>query len=101
MKPHKQILLTVLILAVLGGGITVFAESAAEKTYVLPEFHIYAKRLSDTATAGSKIPAELKHTPASITIVNTDEMERLGVYNLTDSLEYNAGITVAPRGYDN
>lgn len=100
MKPHKQILLTVLTLAVLGGGITVFAESAAEKTYVLPEFHIYAKRLSDTATAGSKIPAELKHTPASITIVNTDEMERLGVYNLTDSLEYNAGITVAPRGYD-
>ena len=56
MKPHKQILLTVLILAVLGGGITVFAESAAEKTYVLPEFHIYAKRLSDTATARGKLP---------------------------------------------
>ena len=28
------------------------------------------------------------------------QMERLGVYNLTDALEYNAGITVAPRGYD-
>lgn len=66
-----------------------------------PAVHVYATRLDDTSSTAGKIPMKLSETPASLTIVNTDEIERLGVYNLTDALEYNAGITVAPRGYDN
>ena len=66
-----------------------------------PAVHVYATRLDATSSTAGKIPMKLSETPASLTIVNTDEIERLGVYNLTDALEYNAGITVAPRGYDN
>ena len=69
-------------------------------SFILPPFHIYARKLSETATVGSKISEDINRIPASVTVVNSDEMERLGVYNLTDALEYNAGITVAPRGYD-
>lgn len=69
-------------------------------SFVLPPFHVYARELSETAGVGSKIPRDINEISASVTIVNSDEMERLGVYNLTDALEYNAGITVAPRGYD-
>ena len=73
----------------------------ARKTVRTPTVHVYATRLDDTSHTAGKIPTKLADTPASLTIVNTDEIERLGVYNLTDALEYNAGITVAPRGYDN
>ena len=66
-----------------------------------PTVHVYATRLDDASHTAGKISTKLKDTPGSLTIVNTDEIERLGVYNLTDALEYNAGITVAPRGYDN
>lgn len=69
-------------------------------SFVLPPFHVYARELSETSGVGSKIPRDINEISASVTIVNSDEMERLGVYNLTDALEYNAGITVAPRGYD-
>ena len=69
-------------------------------SFILPPFHVYAKKLAGIASAGSKISGNINRIPASVTVVNSDEMERLGVYNLTDALEYNAGITVAPRGYD-
>ena len=69
--------------------------------YEMPIFYVYGERLSDTALAGSKTPQELKDMPASLSIINSDEIERLGVYRLTDALEYSAGITVSPRGDDN
>lgn len=76
-------------------------DAEARQTVRTPPVHVYATRLDDTSHTAGKIPTKLADTPASLTIVNTDEIERLGVYNLTDALEYNAGITVAPRGYDN
>lgn len=76
-------------------------DADARRSVRTPTVHVYATRLDDTSRTAGKVPMRLQETPASLTIVNTDEIERLGVYNLTDALEYNAGITVAPRGYDN
>lgn len=87
------------------GDAAVQEEQAADvdvrRSVRTPTVHVYATRLDDTSRTAGKISTKLADTPASLTIVNTDEIERLGVYNLTDALEYNAGITVAPRGYDN
>ena len=68
--------------------------------YEMPIFYVYGERLSDTALAGSKTPQPVKDIPASLSIINSDEIERLGVYRLTDALAYSAGITVSPRGDD-
>ena len=78
-------------------------QPAAENlpAYEMPAFYVYGERLSDTALAGSKTLQPVKDIPASLTIINSDEIERLGVYRLTDALEYSAGITVSPRGDDN
>ena len=78
-------------------------QPAAENlpAYEMPAFYVYGERLSDTALAESKTLQPVKDIPASLTIINSDEIERLGVYRLTDALEYSAGITVSPRGDDN
>lgn len=67
--------------------------------YTLPLFYVYGYRLPNKAKVGTKIEQELKDIPASVTVVDQSEIERLGVYNLNDALEYSAGITVAPYGY--
>lgn len=67
---------------------------------MLPEFHVYATRLVGESHVAGKTAVAIEKVPASVTVIDGDEMQRLGVYNLTDALEYNAGITVAPRGYD-
>ncbi len=88
---------------IIGGQNRIVGAAATDKKYEsfeLPAFHVYAKSLADSATVGSKIATDINELPASVSLINSDEMERLGVYNLTDALEYNAGITVAPRGYD-
>ena len=98
----KTVLLSALIAATLSSHASVHAmqKKDADGIHTLPVFHVYAYKLGDTSTVGTKSATVLKKIPASVTIVNSDEMDRLGVYNLTDALEYNAGITVAPRGYD-
>lgn len=85
------------------GGVYSSGQRTAENlpAYEMPVFFVYGERLSDTALAGSKTPQLMKDIPASLTIVNSDEIERLGVYRLTDALAYSAGITVSPRGDDN
>lgn len=98
----KKLLLSTLVSITLSGGICAYANSpeTVNKVHTLPVFHVYAHKLSNTSIVGTKIATDIKAIPASVTIINSDEMDRLGVYNLTDALEYNAGITVAPRGYD-
>ena len=98
----KKLLLSILVSITLSGGICANANSpeTVNKVHTLPVFHVYAHKLSNTSIVGTKIATDIKEIPASVTIINSDEMDRLGVYNLTDALEYNAGITVAPRGYD-
>lgn len=76
------------------------AVAAADGVFELPEFHVYAVRLSQVAEVGAKTPTSLEQIPAAVTIVNADEVERLGAYRLTDALEYNSGLVVASRGYD-
>ncbi len=97
MKQRKDNRLLACLLV--GCGMCMSAQAATTET-TLPMFHVYAQRLSDTATAGTGIAQDVRTTPLSISVISQDEMDRLGVYRLTDAVAYTAGVTAATKGYD-
>ncbi|MFC0220101.1 TonB-dependent siderophore receptor [Pseudochelatococcus lubricantis] len=52
-------------------------------------------------SSGSKLPAAILDTPASVSVITAKEMQQRGVQSVEDALKYTAGVTTDYYGSDN
>lgn len=67
--------------------------------FALEGIQVVSNRLNHSAV-GTKIPTLLSEIPQSVSVINREEMDARGATNMSQAMEYSAGVTASPKGND-
>lgn len=81
------------------------AADTRQSEFTLDGLEVIADKITDKGVAkrsnvGTKTDTALRDTPQSISIITREQLDARGAVDLTQALEYSAGITAQPYGND-